>query len=65
MLERSSLGYKGLVPRISYSRYFTVDNAGASDEDMLEEARFQRTLILQGMAAKRALIATKSSRVTQ
>ena len=39
MLERSSVGYKGLVPRISYSRYFTVDNADASSEDILREAK--------------------------
>lgn len=48
MLERSSLGYKGLVPRISYSRYFTVDNAGASDEDMLEEAKISKNANLAG-----------------
>lgn len=38
MLEWSSVGYKGLVPRISYSRYFTVDN-DASNEDILQEAK--------------------------
>ena len=39
MLERSSVGYKGLVPRISYSRYFTVDNADALNKDILQEAK--------------------------
>ena len=38
MLERSSVGYKGLVPRISYSRYFTIDN-DASHKDVLKEAK--------------------------
>ena len=36
MIERSSVGYKGFVPRISYSRYFTVDN-DTSNENILEE----------------------------
>ena len=48
MLERSSVGYKGLVPRISYSRYFTVDNAGASDEDILQEAKISKNANLAG-----------------
>ena len=41
MLERSSVGYKGLVPRISYSRYFTIDS-DASHEDFLQEAKIAK-----------------------
>ena len=41
MLERSSVGYKGLVPRISYSRYFTIDS-DASREDFLQEAKIAK-----------------------
>lgn len=38
MLESSSVGYKGLIPRISYSRYFSVDNV-ASSEKIPQETR--------------------------
>lgn len=47
MLERSSVGYKGLVPRISYSRYFTIDN-DASNEEVLHEAKFSKNTFRAG-----------------
>ena len=39
MLERSSVGYKGLIPRISYSRYFSIDKSASSDR-ILQETGF-------------------------
>lgn len=40
MLESSSVGYKGLIPRISYSRYFSVDNVASSEKIPQETRRF-------------------------
>lgn len=40
MLERSSVGYKGLIPRISYSRYFSIDNTASSEKFPQETKRF-------------------------
>lgn len=47
MLE-SFVGYKGLVPRISYSRHFSVDNIASSENIRQETARFPSNIIFAG-----------------
>jgi len=60
MLERSSVGYKGLVPRISYSRYFTVDN-DTFNEDILQEAKISNNITRAGDMRQKSHDKIKSS----
>ena len=60
MLERSSVGYKGLVPRISYSRYFTVDNADASNEDILQGAEISKNTTCAGNGRQKSTYCGKN-----
>ncbi|KAJ7356008.1 hypothetical protein OS493_027404 [Desmophyllum pertusum] len=47
MLE-SSVGYKGLIPRISYSRYFSIDNAASNEKIQQETRRFPNNTFCAG-----------------